>query len=300
MSLIVTGAVCIDKIETPTSMAEELLGGSGIYFPAAASFFTQPRVLAAVGEDFPDDFLATFDHFNIDRRGLEVRKGSKTFRWHGKYHENMNDRDTVGIELNILLEDPPVLPDFYADSEYVFLAVDRPSNQLNLLDSVPKRKLAVMDTIDLYINTQKDELVEVIKKVDGLIVNDSEAKALTGRRDVVAAALDLEKLGPKFVIIKKGEHGVVMKHADGWAALPAFPAEKVVDPTGAGDSFAGAMMGYLAETGDTSLSGMQKALAYGTVTASFNIEDFSLGRMRTLTRADIDARFKQFAEMVRV
>ncbi|WP_428390088.1 PfkB family carbohydrate kinase [Mucisphaera sp.] len=300
MSLIVTGAVCIDKVETPTNTAEEQLGGSGIYFPAAASFFTQPRVLAAVGEDFPDDFLATFDHFNIDRRGLEVRKGSKTFRWHGKYHENMNDRDTVGIELNILLEDPPSLPEVYSDSEYVFLAVDRPSNQLNLLNSVPNRKIAVMDTIDLYINTQKDELVEVIKKVDGLIVNDAEAKDLTGHRDVVSAALELEKLGPKFIIIKKGEHGVVMKHADGWAALPAYPAQKVVDPTGAGDSFAGAMMGYLAEAGDSSLSTLRKALAYGTIAASFNIEDFSLTRMKTLTRADIDNRLKEFIQITQI
>ncbi|QDU70875.1 PfkB family carbohydrate kinase [Mucisphaera calidilacus] len=300
MSLIVTGAVCIDTITTPSSTAENLLGGSGIYFPAAASFFTQPRVLAAVGDDFPDDFLATFDHFNIDRRGLEIRKGSKTFRWHGKYHENMNGRDTVGIELNVLLEEPPALPDFYADSKVVFLAVDRPSNQLNLLNAVPDSTLTVMDTIDLYINQNRDELLEVIRKVDGLIINDSEAHALTGHRNPIVAAAELEKLGPAFIIIKKGEHGVVMKHRDGWAALPAYPADKVVDPTGAGDSFAGAMMGYLTETGDTSLIGLRKALAYGTVTASFNIEDFSLNRMKTLTRDNIDKRLAHFTQIVSI
>ncbi|MEO0586339.1 MAG: PfkB family carbohydrate kinase [Planctomycetota bacterium] len=299
MPLIVTGAVGIDHVETPSGSASEVVGGSGLYFPAAASYFTQPRVVSVVGDDFPDDFVAVFDEFDIDRLGLERRAGGKTFRWHGKYHENMNDRDTLGIELGVLTEAPPPLPDAYRDSKFVFLAVDQPSNQLALLDKLPDRKLAVMDTIDLYINTQRDQVVDVMGKVDGVIVNDSEAMALTGEKNAVAAAEVIAGYGPSFVVVKKGEHGVIAKHADGWAALPAYPSNKVVDPTGAGDSFAGAMMGHFAATdGDTSLANLKKALTYGTVVASFNIEDFSLNRMRGLKRDEIDRRYAEFAAML--
>ncbi|MEM0913351.1 MAG: PfkB family carbohydrate kinase [Planctomycetota bacterium] len=301
MSLVVTGAVGIDKVETPAGSASEVVGGSGVYFPAAASYFTRPRVVSVVGEDFLDEHVAVFDQFDIDRAGLERRAGSKSFRWHGKYHDNMNDRDTLGIELGVLAEAPPPLPDAYADSDYVFLAVDQPINQLALLDKLPQRKLAVMDTIDLYIETQRDGVVDVIGRVDGVIVNDSEAMMLTGERDAVKAAEAIATMGPAFVVVKKGEHGVIARHADGWAALPAFPSDKVVDPTGAGDSFAGAMMGHFAATGgDTSLANLRKALAYGTVVASFNIEDFSLGRMIGLTREEIDGRFGEFTGMLKV
>jgi len=299
MSLIVTGAIGIDRIETPTGSADEVVGGSGIYFPAAASYFTKPRIVSVVGEDFPDDFVDMFSKFDIDTTGLERRKGSKTFRWHGKYHDNMNERDTVGIDLGVLTEAPPPLPDEYKDSKYVFLAVDQPANQLALLDKLPDRKLAVMDTIDLYINTQRDEVVDVIKKVDGIIFNDSEAMALTGEKNAVAAAEAIVAMGPSFVIVKKGEHGAIAKHKDGWIALPAYPSNAVVDPTGAGDSFAGAMMGHLAATdGDVSLNNLKKALAYGTVVASYNIEDFSLGRMLKLKRDEIDKRYDEFTAML--
>ncbi|MEO0964612.1 MAG: PfkB family carbohydrate kinase [Planctomycetota bacterium] len=301
MPLVVTGAVGIDQVETPTGSASEVVGGSGIYFPAAASYFTRPRVVSVVGDDFTDEHVAVFDQFNIDREGLERRAGGKTFRWHGRYHDNMNDRDTVGIELGVLTEAPPPLPAAYGDSDYVFLAVDQPVNQLALLDKLPKRKLSVMDTIDLYIDTQRDEVVDVIGKVDGVIVNDSEAMALTGERNAVSAADAIAAMGPAFVVVKKGEHGAIAKHRDGWAALPAYPSDRVVDPTGAGDSFAGAMMGHFASTdGDTSLPNLRKALAYGTVVASFNIEDFSLGRMIGLTRAEIDGRYDEFTSMLEV
>jgi sugar/nucleoside kinase (ribokinase family) len=299
MSLIVTGAVGIDRIETPTGSADEVVGGSGIYFPAAASYFTRPRIVSVVGEDFPDAFVAMFDRFDIDTAGLERRRGSKTFRWHGRYHDDMNHRDTLGLELGVLTEAPPAVPESYRDSKYVFLAVDQPSNQLALLDTLPDRELAVMDTIDLYIDTQRDAVIDVIGKVDGVIFNDSEAMALTGTTNAVAAAEAIAAMGPAFVIVKKGEHGAIARHRDGWIALPAYPSNAVVDPTGAGDSFAGAMMGHLAATGgDVSLSNLKKALAYGTVVASYNIEDFSLGRMLDLKREEIDTRYDEFTAML--
>ncbi len=299
MSLIVTGAVGIDTIESPAGKADEVIGGSGIYFTAAASYFTTPRIVTAVGDDFPDEFVALFDHFKVDTAGLERRAGSKTFRWHGKYHDdNINERDTLGLELGILLEALPPVPESYADSEFVFLAVTAPENQLALLDKFPKRKLVVMDTIDLYIIQMRERLLDVISRVDGVIINDHEAKLLTGESNMVLAADWICDRGPAFAIIKKGEHGVIMKHRDGWAALPAYPADKVVDPTGAGDSFAGGFMGYLASVGDTSLTSLRRGLAYGTMIASFNIEDFSLGRMKTLTRDEIDRRYAAFAKMM--
>ena len=299
MSLIVTGAVGIDTIESPAGKAEQVIGGSGIYFTAAASYFTQPRLVTAVGDDFPDAFVELFHHFNVDVAGLERRAGSKTFRWHGKYRDdNINERDTLGVELNILLEALPPVPTSYVDSEFVFLAVTSPDNQLALLDKFPQRKLVVMDTIDFYIEQMRDTLLEVVSRVDGVIINDSEAKLLTGESNMVHAAQWICDRGPTFAIIKKGEHGVIMKHRDGWVALPAYPADQVVDPTGAGDSFAGGFMGHLAATGDLSLNNLRKGLAYGTMVASFNIEDFSLGRMKTLERHEIDQRLNAFTNMV--
>ncbi|MEM7680365.1 MAG: PfkB family carbohydrate kinase [Planctomycetota bacterium] len=300
MSLIVTGAVGIDRVETPAGQAEDLLGGSGAYFPAAASFFTRARLLAAVGGDFPDGFVEVIDRFGIDRAGLERRPDGKSFRWHGRYHTDMNKRDTVSVELGVLLEDPPPMPEAYKDSRFVFAAVDQPVNQLALLDRLPGAALTVMDTIDLYINTAKDELTEVMKRVGGIVINDEEARAYTGESNTVVAAEKLAELGPKFVVVKKGEHGVIVKHRDGWAALPAYPSTKVVDPTGAGDCFAGAMMGFLTEAGeaDPGLPALQRAVAYGTVVASYSIEAFSLGRLESLDRAAIDQRYASFRNIV--
>lgn len=300
MSLIVTGSLGIDTVETPTGKNDDAIGGSSIYFGGAASYFGPVRLVGAVGEDFPDAFMDDFAHFGIDTEGLERRAGSKTFRWHGKYHEDMNLRDTVAIELNVLIEDLPPVPESYRDSGYVFLAVTAPVNQLKLLDAFPERKLVVADTIDLYINTARQELDEVMRRVDGLIVNDEEAKMLTGKKDAVASADALLAMGPKFVVVKKGEHGAVMTHDAGTVALPAMPSRRVVDPTGAGDSFAGGFMGYLAaqHAEPNDFEALKKAMAFGTIVASYTIEDFSIARLKEIGRDEIDARLAEFTGML--
>ncbi len=301
MSLIVTGSIGIDTIETPDGkIANSVLGGSSIYFAGAASFFGGVRLVGAVGEDFPDEFVTPFTDFGVDIAGLERRAGSKTFRWHGKYLPNMNDRETVSVDLNVLIEDLPPVPSAYGDSEYVFLAVTSPQNQLALLDQFPKKKLVVADTIDLYINTEADALDEVIKRVDGLIINDSEAELLTGKTNAIEAADELVKRGPTFVVVKKGAHGAILRHRDGYAVLPAYPSTRVIDPTGAGDSFAGGMMAYLCATDDTSLPSLKKAMAYGTMVASYTIEAFSIQRLTEISRQDIDSRFAEFANMLEI
>jgi sugar/nucleoside kinase (ribokinase family) len=300
MSLIVTGSISIDTIDTPTGSVKEVVGGSSIYFTAAASFFGPIRLVGAVGEDFPEAFVEVFHGFKVDVAGLERRKGSKTFRWHGRYHEDVNLRDTVSVELNVLTEALPPIPDIYNDSKYVFLAVTHPDNQLKLLDAFPKRKLVVADTIDLYINIARDPLLEVFKRIDGLIINDSEAQMLTGEPNAIVAADKLLKMGPTFVVIKKGQHGAILKHPDGVCVLPAYPAKTVIDPTGAGDSFAGAFMAHIAQVDDTSFKTLKQAMAYGTTVASFTIESFSVERLQQITRADIDKRFAEFTDMLRI
>ncbi|WP_432799385.1 PfkB family carbohydrate kinase [Poriferisphaera sp. WC338] len=301
MSLIVTGSIGIDTIETPDGQkADSVLGGSSIYFAAAASYFGDVRLVGAVGEDFPEAFVGDFKHFDVDTTGLEVRKGSKTFRWHGKYLENMNDRETISVDLNVLAEDLPPVPDGYKDSQYIFLANTHPAGQMALLENFPNRKLVVADTMDLWINTEKAVLTDLLRQIDGLVLNDSEAELLTGESNVIVAADKIVAMGPKFVVVKKGAHGAILRHDDGVCALPAYPARKVIDPTGAGDSFAGGMMGYLASADDISYATLCKAMAYGTVVASFNIEDFSLGRLKTLEKAELDQRYAEFTAMLNV
>jgi sugar/nucleoside kinase (ribokinase family) len=298
MSLIVTGSIGIDTVITPTGRADDVLGGSCTYFAAAASFFTPVRIVAAVGEDFPDDQMAVFEHFKVDTAGLEKRAGSKTFRWTGEYHQNMNQRDSLETQLNVLGEDLPPVPDSYRDSEYVFLANTHPAGQMQLLEQFPKTKLVVADTMDLWINTAKDELLALLEKLDGLVLNDSEAALLTGASNMVAASKKIVEMGPKFVVIKKGEHGCLLQHTDGVGVMHAFPAANVVDPTGAGDSFAGGMMGYLAEVDRVDLRAIRRSLAYGTIVASFNIESFTLNRLKEISRHDIDQRLAEFGEAV--
>ncbi|MDH3585095.1 MAG: PfkB family carbohydrate kinase [Phycisphaerae bacterium] len=299
MSLIVTGSIGIDTVMTPTARAENVLGGSCIYFAAAASFFTDVRVVGAVGEDFPSEHLAVFDRFGICVRGLEQRQGSQTFRWTGRYHENMNDRDTVEVQQNVLAEPLPPVPAEYADSRYVFLANTHPAAQIELRDQFPQASLVVADTMDLWIDTALADLKLLLTKIDGLVLNDSEARQLTGESNMVVASSRIVEMGPKFVVIKKGEHGCLLNHTDGIGVLHAFPAANVVDPTGAGDSFAGGMMGYLAETGNLTLAGIKRSLAYGTIVASFNIESFSLDRLSEISRRDIDQRLDEYADAVR-
>ncbi len=300
MPLIVTGSIGIDSVHAPTGVAEDVLGGSCIYFAAAASFFGPVRLVAAVGEDFPDHHMEVFDHFEIDVAGLEKRVGSKTFRWHGKYHEDMNQRETLEVDLNVLAEQLPPVPDHYRDSKHIFLANTHPAGQLELLAKFPDRALAVADTMDLWIETERHTLVKLLGQIDGLVLNDAEALMLTEEPTVVRAADKILELGPKFVVVKKGEHGALLRHAHGHAVLPGYPAREVVDPTGAGDSFAGGMMGYLAATRDYSLGGLRRAMAYGTMVASYNIEAFSLDRMRQITRVDLDQRLEAFRAMLHI
>jgi sugar/nucleoside kinase (ribokinase family) len=304
MSLIVTGTIGIDTVYTPSGHAEKTLGGSCTYFAAAASLYAPVRIVAAVGDDFPPEHRAVFSKFpNINVDGLETRQGSKTFAWGGKYLQNMNSRETLFTDLGVLAEAPPKVPAAYADSEYVFLANTHPSVQMGMLDQLPKRRLTVADTMDLWINIAKGELLVLLRKVDGLVLNYDEAELLTGKTNSVTAGRHILEMGPKFVVVKKGEHGALLIHKDGIAALPAYPTENVVDPTGAGDSFAGGMMGSIAAAKGAnpgSFDSIRKALAHGTVVASYNIEAFSLERLTQIGRADLDKRYNEYAAMVRI
>ena len=300
MSLIVTGSIGIDSVETPTRTAEQVLGGSAIYFAAGASFFAPVRLVAAVGDDFPESFLNTIKHFSVDLAGLEHRPGSKTFRWRGRYHENMNRRDTIEVELNVLGEAQPPVPSAYRDSKFVFLANTHPAAQLELLDQFPDRELAVADTMDLWIETERDALTTLLAQIDGLVLNNDEAEQLAGDANLIRAAETIASMGPKFVVVKKGEHGAFIVYQGEKAVLPAYPAREVVDPTGAGDAFAGGMMGQLATSPKLSLDRLRWAMAYGTIVASFNIESFSLDRMLQITRTDINRRFEAFRSMLQI
>jgi sugar/nucleoside kinase (ribokinase family) len=303
MSLIVTGTIGIDTVHTPTGKAEGVLGGSCAYFAAAASLQAPVRVVAAVGGDWPEahcDQLASFT--GICLKGLERRSDATTFAWGGKYFNNMNERETLFTELGVLEEPPPKVPEDYRDSAYVFLANTHPAVQIELLEQFPERRLAVADSMDLWINIAHDELLQLLRQIDGLVINDSEAEQLTEIRNPVTAARRILDLGPTFVVVKKGEHGAVLVHREGVAVLPAFPVEshQVVDPTGAGDSFAGGLMGYLSATGGADFEAIQTAMAWGTVTASFTIESFGLDRLASIDRADLDARFRAFQNVARV
>lgn len=293
MSLLVTGSIGIDTIEAPAGKRDSVIGGSAVYFAFAASYFTPVRLVGVVGEDCPKDLLKVFDGRPIDTAGLEIRKGSKTFRWHGKYRDDINFRDTVSVDLNVLGERGPKIPGQFLDSRFVFLANTHPSLQKEMLLSLSAPSLAVADTMDLWINTTPNELKDLLKNVQGLVLNYEESQQLTGKTNHISAARAVLKMGPKFVVIKKGEHGAMLCTGDDVFVMPAFPAEKVVDPTGAGDSFAGGMMGYLATQNEFSPATLKKAIAYGTVTASFTIEDFSLAGLERATKHAIEKRLTE-------
>ncbi len=304
MPLLVTGTIGIDTVHTPTAKAEEVSGGSCSYFAAAAAFHHKPiRIVGAVGGDWPNDhaaLLESIDGLCLD--GLERRSESKTFAWGGRYFDNMNQRETLFTELGVLEEAPPEVPASYSDSRFIFLANSHPSVQLDLLSKFPDRELAVADTMDLWINIARDELLTLFKEIDGLIINDAEAQQLTEISNPITAAKAIIEMGPGFVIVKKGEHGAVLVHNDAIAILPAYPLELtgVVDPTGAGDSFAGGFMGFLAASGRLDFSAMQTAMAWGTVTASFTLGSFGLDGLASTTREDLEARMFDFRRIARV
>jgi sugar/nucleoside kinase (ribokinase family) len=296
MSLLVTGSIGIDTVETPFGKRDNVIGGSAIYFSYAASFFTPVRLVGAVGEDAPKPIFDVFKNRDVDTRGLEVRKGSRTFRWHGSYVENLNEAQTVQVDLNVLAEQAPKIPEQFKDSKYVFLANTHPALQQQMLENLPCCKLVVADTMNLWIQTEHDELRKLLKRIHGLVLNDGEARLLTEQKNLIAAARDVLKMGPKFVVIKKGEHGCLMVSDRDTFTLPAFPAEQVIDPTGAGDSFAGGMMGYLSTQGSWSPATVKRALAFGTVLASYTISDFSLAGLQKISRDDIDERWNTFKQ----
>src|SRR5215218_1264701 len=287
MSLLVTGSIGIDTVETPFGKHDDVIGGSAIYFAYAASFFAPVRLVGAVGEDAPKSLFNVFDGREVDTGGLEVRKGSKTFRWHGSYVQDMNEAVSVQTDLNVLAERAPRIPDNFLDSRYVFLANTHPALQQQTLASLKGPRLVVADTMNLWINTERAELVKLLGKIHGLVLNDGEARLLTEKKNLIEAARDVLKMGPKFVVIKKGEHGSMLCTGRDTFVLPAFPADKVVDPTGAGDSFAGGMMGYLSTQGTFSPATVKRAMAFGTVVASYTISDFSLGALQKLDRDQI-------------
>ncbi len=294
MSLLVTGSLGIDTVETPFGKREDVVGGSAVYFAYAASFFTPVRLVGAVGEDAPKSFFSVFDGRDVDTGGLEIRKGSKTFRWHGSYVENLNEAVTVEVDLNVLAEQGPKIPANFLDSKYVFLANTHPVLQQSMLSSLASPRLVVADTMNLWITTERPELLKLLKNIHGLVLNDGEARLLTDKKNLIEAGREVMKMGPKFVVIKKGEHGSLLCIGNETFVLPAFPADKVVDPTGAGDSFAGGMMGYLSTQGSFNPPTIKRALAFGTVVASFTIADFSLGGLQSTTRELIDERFAAF------
>ena len=302
-SLLVTGTIGIDTVETPSARAERVLGGSAAYFAAAASRLAPVRLVGVVGEDWPTAHRGALEGLaGVDLRGLETRAGAKTFAWGGKYLDNMNERETLFTELGVVADAPPKVPAEFADSAFVFLGNTHPEVQIGLLEQVPQRTLAVADTMDLWINVAHDSLVRLLGKVDGIVLNDSEAMHLTGIRNAVSAGRRILGYGPTFAVVKKGEHGAVLVHRDGVAAVPAFPAEEdmVVDPTGAGDTFAGGFMAHIARTGRADLETLQTALSWGTVMASFTISAFSLDAVARASAADLEARYKAFAKVARV
>lgn len=300
MSVLVTGSIGIDDLKTPAGEAKGVYGGSAVYFSMAARLFTQVRLVGVVGEDFPPAFRAYLEKHGLDLAGLEVRKGSKTFKWAGVYDTVTSDAKTLAVELNVLAEAGPKIPPAFADSQYVFLAATHPRLQQDMIRQVRSPRLIVADTRDLWINTERVALLQALSMVHGAILNDAEALLFTGQKNLVLAGRRILQWGPRFVVIKKGEHGSMLVTTERVAVLPAYPTTEVKDPTGAGDSFAGGMMGYLATQNDHSFDTLRRALARGTIAASFTIEDFSTRRIEGITRADVDRRLHEYAAMLKV
>ena len=299
MSLLACGTVAFDSVETPFGKADQVLGGSATFFCFAASYLTPTRLMGIVGEDFPTKYVEEMGAREIDTAGLQVEKGGKTFHWTGKYVGDMNDAQTLGVSLNVLMGYKAAVPESFRDTSYVFLAADRPQTQLDVMAAVPHRKLAVADTRDMWITEEPDALAEVLRQVDGLVLNESEARLLTGEENLVRAGGDILGRGPAWCVIKKGEHGSLLFSGDGIHALPAYPLSEVRDPTGAGDSFAGGLMGYLASTRKTSLEAIKRGLTYGTVLASVCVQGFSVEAVRNFSKDDLADRHDAFIEATR-
>ena len=298
MPLLVVGSVAIDNVETPQARRDGLLGGSATHFSYAASFFTDVQLVGVVGEDWPPQHTELLSSRGVDTSGLQTVRGGKTFTWTGRYEPNMNDRVSLDTQLNVFGEFDPVLPEKYKRTEYVFLANGVPALQMKVLDQVPGCRLVVADTMELWIQNTYDDLMKLLKRIDGLVINDSEAKMLAETENLVLAGHRVREMGPRFVVIKKGEHGAMFFSEHETYVMPAFPTEKVVDPTGAGDSFAGGMMGYLAQQNNFDPVTLKTAMAYGILVASFNVEGFGLERMQQISCDDIEGRMVAYRKML--
>jgi len=293
MSVLVVGSVAIDTVQTPFGLAESVLGGSAVYFSLAASLFAPVRLVGVVGEDFPEDYRELLRARAIGLEGLTVAPG-KTFRWNGVYEGRMNRAETRSVQLNVLDGFRPVVPPPYRDSRLAFLANSSPRTQLHVRSQLPDAEFVVADTMDLWIETERAALLELLASVDALVLNDGEARQLSGRDNLLQAAAWICERGPRYCIIKKAEHGALLLGPQGAFVLPGYPTDGVRDPTGAGDSFAGGFMGYAAATKDFSDDALRTAMAYGTVVASFTIEDFGTARLGAIRREDIERRLDEF------
>lgn len=300
MSLLVIGTVAFDAIETPFGKTDKIVGGAATFISIAASYFVKNiNLVSVVGDDFPSDAIAMLQKRRINTDGLQIKQGEKTFFWSGKYHNDMNTRDTLETQLNVLEGFDPIIPESYQDCEFLMLGNLAPSVQISVIDRLVERpKLVVLDTMNFWMDIALDQLYTLLKKVDVLTINDEEARQLSGEYSLVKAAQKILSMGPKYLIIKKGEHGALLFNEKQVFFAPALPLEDVFDPTGAGDSFAGGFIGYLAETRDISFDNLKRAVIFGSAMASFSVEKFGTERIQNLSQEEVDERVQQFIDLV--
>ena len=292
------GSVALDSVETPYGMVDNALGGSAVYFSVSASYFADVGVVAVIGHDFPEDHLNFLKSKRIDLRGLK-RESGLTFHWKGRYSGDLNEAETIDTQLNVFEDFSPYIPEEYRESSFVFLANIDPELQLNVLEQVKRPKLTICDTMNFWIEGKLEQLKEIIKRVDILIINEGEVRQLSRETNLIKAYKKISSYGPKVLVIKQGSYGALLFTPSSVFSAPAYPLEELSDPTGAGDCFAGGFVGYLAKSRDTAEDELRKAVIYGSVMASFNVEDFSLGRLKTLTIDEIEKRFESFKKLTR-
>ena len=298
MSILTVGTVAFDDIQTPFGHAEKVIGGACTYISWAASYFVNDiRLTSIVGADFPKEEISELQNRGVNMEGLKIVEDGKTFFWAGKYHENMNQRDTITTDLNVLDDFDPELPDSYKDSQYIMLGNLTPDIQIRVMEQLENPKLVVLDTMNFWMDVAMDRLKEAISKVNILTINDEEARQLSGEYSLLNAAEKIIEMGPEYLIIKKGEHGALLLSKEQMFYTPALPLALVKDPTGAGDSFAGGLIGYLAKTDDISFENIKRAVVYGSTMASFCVEEFSLDKLKSLSQDMIDDRIKRFVDM---
>ncbi len=300
MSLLTVGTVAFDDIETPLGKADKIVGGACTYISLAASYFVDGiNLVSVIGDDFPKVTLDLLESKGVNLDGLQVKHGEKSFFWAGKYHDDLNNRDTLDTQLNVLADFDPVLPESYKTSDFVMLGNLTPDVQMRVIDQMAKKpRLIAMDTMNFWMNIAMERLLEVLKRIDCLIINDEEARQLSGERSLVKAAEKILEMGPKYLVIKKGEHGALLFYEGQIFFAPALPLAEVFDPTGAGDTFAGGFIGFLAKTGDLSFENMKRAVIFGSAMASFCVEKFGIERLAELTNLEVKQRVAKFVDLV--